>query len=203
VLSDATFRCPYADLLRPLDDVQLAALRDSIAAGGVRDHVLLDLEMNVLDGLARLGVAADLGLGLDDVPVLFVEDLARPPHLDCAVGAVTADPPDGALVEIVDLPPLVPADVARAVVLEANLPERRLAGATNAAAQAARHLLRLARRCRVAAAKRAGCSLAVIAKRERVSVAQIRRDLAAAPRAVLALRRPARPRPGDQAAAAG
>jgi N6-adenosine-specific RNA methylase IME4 len=68
VVGDTTFRLPYAHLLPPLDESELAALHDDIAARqAVIVPIVIDEARNVIDGANRLRIAA--GLGIREVPV--------------------------------------------------------------------------------------------------------------------------------------
>jgi N6-adenosine-specific RNA methylase IME4/ParB-like chromosome segregation protein Spo0J len=62
------FRLPYADLLPPLVDADLMALKADIEKrGAVIVPIVIDEHRNVIDGANRLRIAA--GLGIRDVPV--------------------------------------------------------------------------------------------------------------------------------------
>lgn len=68
VVGDTTFRLPYADLLPPLGDNELAALRADIAERqAVIVPIVIDEARNVIDGANRLRIAA--ALGIREVPV--------------------------------------------------------------------------------------------------------------------------------------
>jgi N6-adenosine-specific RNA methylase IME4 len=68
VVGGTTFRLPYTELLPPLDESELAALRDDIAARqAVIVPIVIDEARNVIDGANRLRIAA--GLGIREVPV--------------------------------------------------------------------------------------------------------------------------------------
>ena len=67
-VGDTVFGLPYADLLPPLDDSDLSALRGDIAARrAVIVPIVIDEARNVIDGANRLRIAASLGIR--DVPV--------------------------------------------------------------------------------------------------------------------------------------
>ena len=68
VVGDATFRLPFADLLPPLGDTELEALRADIAERqAVIVPIVIDEARNVIDGANRLRIAA--GLGIREVPI--------------------------------------------------------------------------------------------------------------------------------------
>ena len=67
-VGDTIFGLPYADLLPPLDDSDLSALRGDIAARqAVIVPIVIDEARNVIDGANRLRIAASLGIR--EVPV--------------------------------------------------------------------------------------------------------------------------------------
>ncbi len=72
VIDGVTFYITYADLLPPLPEDTYTRLRENIRVFGIRDAVHLrqraDGDFEVLDGQNRLDIAAELGLGLDDIP---------------------------------------------------------------------------------------------------------------------------------------
>ena len=68
VVGDTTFRIPFADLLPPLNDTELEALRADIAERqAVIVPIVIDEARNVIDGANRLRIAA--GLGIREVPI--------------------------------------------------------------------------------------------------------------------------------------
>ena len=68
VVGDTTFRLPFADLLPPLGDTELEALRADIAERqAVIVPIVIDEARNVIDGANRLRIAA--GLGIREVPI--------------------------------------------------------------------------------------------------------------------------------------
>lgn len=63
VVGDTTFHLPYADLLPPLGDNELDALRADIAERqAVIVPIVIDEARNVIDGANRLRIAAQLGI---------------------------------------------------------------------------------------------------------------------------------------------
>ncbi len=158
-LGDKTFIILFPDLLRPLTPDERAGLKASIEKDGIKVPVTIHqgagdpdwypdgppCSCRVLDGMNRLEIAAEMGLGAAAVPYRLAND-----------DRYTED----------------------ATVAEL----RELALALN---QHRRHLtpqemqeLRARRIVRVAEARQEGKSIRVIAEQEKVSVAQVQRDLA-------------------------
>jgi ParB-like chromosome segregation protein Spo0J len=84
-LGDRTFRLPYIDLLRPLNDQEYEALLNSITEHGIVNPVVVTEDGAVLDGYHRLRAAVELGLAPSSVPVVVVPFLDEQSRVAMAI----------------------------------------------------------------------------------------------------------------------
>lgn len=166
-LPDATLVAPYAHLFLPLPEDEFAALRAGIQADGICEPVLLD-RCVVLDGYSRLLIAADLAIPLAQIPVLQAADYFG-----------DGDDLDGVIV--LDAAPdlqVVLSEAERLGFALATHPgTRRRSGTDLTLCGAEAVALRGARLIVVRMHRIFGRSVREIAQLERVSGAQIQRDL--------------------------
>ncbi len=94
-IGHAHFYLRYADWLPPLADDEFAGLRASIQEHGIQQPVvvyrLLNNHFDVIDGLHRLRVAAELGLDLAQVPLNILDQATSVKEQKALAWSLNAD----------------------------------------------------------------------------------------------------------------
>lgn len=72
-LGKRVFTCPYADVIRPMTAIERKGMVESIKQYGIKDAIIVDQSDNVLDGMNRLTIAAEMAMNPASVPIQVME----------------------------------------------------------------------------------------------------------------------------------